>query len=123
MYLFRETVTSILFLLLTGFLLGSCSGETDPRLVSAQRDMDLNPDSILSVLNRMDTTSFTSHDRATYNLLKTQALDKTNNLNDPYPGIDYALEYFNQHGNISEKMMANFYKARPFFLQRIISKP
>ncbi|MDE5806970.1 MAG: hypothetical protein K2H76_02555 [Muribaculaceae bacterium] len=77
--------------------------------------MDLNPDSILTVLDAVDSTEFRGHDRAVYYLLRTQALDKTNSLTDDSSQIDSALAYFNRHGSDSEKMMANFYKGRYYF--------
>lgn len=98
------------FLILLPLLLTGCTEKPDPRLISAQRDMDLNPDSILCVINSIDTTSFGEYNMATYYLILAQALDKTGKLDENYSSIDKSLEYFMFHGNMSEKMMANFYK-------------
>lgn len=105
----HQIIITLFFILLPTILSG-CTEKPDPRLLSAQRDMDLNPDSILCVINSIDTSSFGKYNMATYYLILAQALDKTGKLDENFLGIDQSLKFFTLHGNRSEKMMANFYK-------------
>ncbi|MDE6410198.1 MAG: hypothetical protein K2K81_08165 [Muribaculaceae bacterium] len=105
----RKTIITAITLILHTLLFG-CAEKPDPRLLSAQRDMDLNPDSIANILLAIDTTRLSGQNKATYYLLLTQSLHKSNRLDSDTRQIDMALNYFNQHGDDREKMMANFYK-------------
>ena len=104
-----KTIIAVITLILHTLLFG-CAEKPDPRLLSAQRDMDVNPDSIANVLLTIDTTRLSGHNKATYYLLLTQSLHKSNHLDSNPRQMDFSLNYFNQHGDDREKMMANFYK-------------
>ena len=104
-----KTIITIITLILHTLLFG-CAEKPDPRLLSAQRDMDLNPDSIANVLLTIDTTRLSGYNKAKYYLLLTQSFDKSNRLDNNPDQINTALSYFNRYGNVEERMMANYYK-------------
>ncbi|MDE7414287.1 MAG: hypothetical protein K2N05_10965 [Muribaculaceae bacterium] len=87
----------------------------DSRLSSAQRDMDLNPDSIRRSLESFDKKDFDKYNLALYYLLHTQALDKSNLLSGESFEIDKALLYFKNNNYTKEEMMSEFYKGRCAF--------
>ncbi|MDE6296859.1 MAG: hypothetical protein K2L89_03350, partial [Muribaculaceae bacterium] len=99
-----------LFCVCSSSIITGCSHEHNPILMSVQKDMDLNPDSISDVLLSIDTTKLNKHDKATFILLLTQSLHKSNRLSTDTINIDYALSYFNKQGEDRDKLMANFYK-------------
>ncbi len=98
-----------MFLLCLMSLLSGCSDKPDARLLSAQKDMDINPDSIANKLLSIDTLPLPRHDKALYYLLLTQSLHKSNRLGTDATQINSALDYYIKRGDKWETMMAHFY--------------
>lgn len=107
----RHLPVLIIILLSLSLLCGSCRKGISrmPRLLQADSIMDSRPDSALSILQAIDTTTIsTPADRALYLLLLTQAQVKT----DQPASLDHitrAADYFKDHSGSRQQMLSLYY--------------
>ncbi len=104
-----------LFIVLIGCLFASCiDGSRQLVLLQeAEARMQEHPDSALAILQQVDRTSLRSrYGKARYALLYSQALDKNyiDETNDSL--ILIAVDYYQEHGDEREKMLAYYYLGR-----------
>ncbi len=104
-----------LFIVLIGCLFASCiDGSRQLVLLQeAEARMQEHPDSALAILQQVDRTSLRSrYGKARYALLYSQALDKNyiDGTNDSL--ILIAVDYYQEHGDEREKMLAYYYLGR-----------
>ena len=81
---------------------------------TAERIMETNPDSALSILERIRTSNImmSSSDRALYGLLYFQALDKNSKPLQPDSLITYSLNYYQNSSDKKHLAYCFFYKGR-----------
>ena len=107
----RHLPVFIAIILSLSLLCGSCHNEAAhmPSLVRADSIMDSDPDSALSTLQAIDTTTIsTPADRALYDLLLTQARVKT----DRPASLDLisrAADYYRDHPGPRQRMLSLYY--------------
>ncbi|MDE6360613.1 MAG: hypothetical protein K2L39_05245 [Muribaculaceae bacterium] len=108
----RHLPVFIIILLFLSLLCGSCRKGISrmPRLLQADSIMDSRPDSALSILQAIDTTTIsTPADRALYLLLLTQAeykigIDETDSKN-----IKIAVDYYKNHTNDRRRALQSLF--------------
>jgi len=94
-------------------LLGSCNRETAKVLDEAESCMQAYPDSALSLIRNIDTTTLVRPAmKARFALLHAMALDK-NWIDTTDVGVVMpAVEYYGKHGNTDQKIKAYYYLGR-----------
>lgn len=102
---FRYFLLSIFQLIIFG-----CSGRLDPRLTHIEEAMDVNPDSLICLLESMDPSSFNERSKAEYALLLTRAKFKNHLIVTDDSLISEALDYFQGSRYEKELMMSYYYK-------------
>ncbi|MDE6295085.1 MAG: hypothetical protein K2M03_03385 [Muribaculaceae bacterium] len=87
--------------------------EITKRLNHAERTMDSQPDSALSLLTQIDTTSLkTTGDRAKYALLLSQALDKNYIDTTDFSALQPAIDFYEKNGTPDQRLQTLYYKGR-----------
>ena len=103
--------------IITVCILASCISRTDSMtaliLDDVQTYMDEQPDSALTILQAIDTSSIaTKKIEAKYALLLSQALDKNYIDLQSDSIIAPAARYYQNHGSAEEKLMTLYYRGR-----------
>lgn len=104
--MFKRLLTeSLLFIAV--FAVSACSVRRE--VADLWRDIQEKPDSVLSVLNHLDPSSYRGRTLADYRLLKAMALDKTfvDVASDSLAGP--AAEFYHRHGPSEKEMMSLYY--------------
>lgn len=97
--------------LLLFFCLLSCQTRTSKKLCDIDSQLDEKPDSALFALNQIkESDLFKTKDKAYYALLKSAALDKNyiDVTNDSL--INFAIDYFSNHGKPYNRMRSYYYQ-------------
>lgn len=105
---------SVLFLCIVSSLLG-CQKGISPTLLLQQAEslMETNPDTAYLLLKKADATaSFNRAQRAEWNLLVTQAMDKTYRKHTTDSLIRAAVDYYEQGENPDRLLLAYYYIGR-----------
>jgi hypothetical protein len=82
----------------------------DDILLRAEGLMKTNPDSSLAILNAADslTPNFSLKQKMKYELLLTNAQNKTDAVFTSDSAAKRLVDYYDKHGTANEKMMANY---------------
>lgn len=108
----------LLYIILIGVTLVGCSERREfvEVLDQANNLLDVNPDSALLVLNSLlpNEHDFSKSFRMEYQLLRLQALNKTDALMDTVKTVSEVSDYYKSHGSNHDKMMANYMMGRHF---------
>jgi hypothetical protein len=82
----------------------------DDILLRAEGLMKTNPDSSLAILNAADslTPNFSLKQKMKYELLLTNAQNKTDVVFTSDSAAKRLVDYYDKHGTANEKMMANY---------------
>lgn len=107
---------AFLFILLA-LSLQACRTSSKARILcDVESYIQTQPDSALSTLSLIDTTSLTTPRlRAQYSLLYAMALDKNYIDTTDIRIIRPAVEYFQKHGSARKKMLSYYYEGRILF--------
>ena len=101
--------------LLTVVVLFTCCGSrTMQQLEQLEARIDYVPDSVLSVLNSMESGFLTGEPRALYALLTVRAQDKCDLLTGNDSLITIATNYYGKRGNPERRLFAHFYAGRVY---------
>lgn len=91
----------------------SCSRHECRRLLDAERLMESHPDSALSILESISSSSLKSEqDQALYGLLLTQALDKNHRSLSNDSLISRSVNYYKLRGDALKQILSNYYQGR-----------
>lgn len=114
----RGTVIAILatvLLTITGCSRPEHPARSDGRLDLADDLMESRPDSALTVLSSIDTTSLADDgEKARYALLMSMALDKNYIDTSNFDILQPAIDYYSTHGTPDEKLRTFYYQGRIF---------
>lgn len=112
----RGTVIAILataLLTITGCSRPEHPARSDGRLDLADDLMESRPDSALTVLSSIDTTSLADDgEKARYALLMSMALDKNYIDTTNFDILQPAIDYYPTHGTPDEKLRTFYYQGR-----------
>lgn len=112
----RGTVIAILatvLLTITGCSRPEDPARSDGRLDLADDLMESRPDSALTVLSSIDTTSLADDgEKARYALLMSMALDKNYIDTTNFDILQPAIDYYPTHGTPDEKLRTFYYQGR-----------
>lgn len=112
----RGTVIAILatvLLTITGCSRPDRPARSDGRLDLADNLMESRPDSALTVLSSIDTTSLADDgEKARYALLMSMALDKNYIDTTNFDILQPAIDYYPTHGTPDEKLRTFYYQGR-----------
>lgn len=104
-------ILSVIFVFAAGCDHKSDSIQTD--LDTAELLMESHPDSALSILNSIHTSSITSQSQlARYALLKSMALDKNYIDTTKFDVLQPAIDYYLKKGSPDEKLRTYYYQGR-----------
>ncbi len=109
----KHLIYAIIIFVLT---ISSCTSPAEGDLMRAEMLIDSIPERSLEILDSIDEKDLnTSHSRALYCLLKTQALDKTTD-DFSYDSIcKVAVNYFAENTDTYHKILAYFYSGKVLF--------
>ena len=93
-------------------LFSGCSLSLNDNLNRLDGRVSEQPDSVLTVIEKMDTVHFTSREKARLALLKCKALDMKNALGTDETIAMNTVRYFRKHGPKKHLMQSMFYMAR-----------
>jgi tetratricopeptide (TPR) repeat protein len=101
------------YFILAIILLASCTPSSNMKTLN---DVDAiiegRPDSALTVLRGMDTSSFSKSEKAKYALLISMAFDKNYTDTTTFDVLQPAIEYYYKHGSDVDRMRTLYYKGR-----------
>ena len=101
--------------LLTVVVLFTCCGSrTMQQLEQLETRIDHVPDSVLSVLNSMESGFLTGEPRALHALLTVRAQDKCDLLTGNDSLITIATNYYGKRGNPERRLFAHIYAGRVY---------
>jgi tetratricopeptide (TPR) repeat protein len=103
-----------LLLGVVSIMLIGCGNNTMRSLEQLETRIDHVPDSVLSVLNSMESGFLTGEPRALYALLTVRAQDKCDLLTGNDSLITIATNYYSKHGNPERRLFAHFYAGRVY---------
>lgn len=103
-----------LLLGVVSIMLIGCGNNTMRSLEQLETRIDHVPDSVLSVLNSMESGFLTGEPRALYALLTVRAQDKCDLLTGNDSLITIATNYYGKRGNLERRLFAHFYAGRVY---------
>lgn len=109
-----QTIICIMLTVLVSIVI-SCSGNSaiDSKLTDAEEVMNQFPDSALTILRGIDTSTLKSKaEQARYSLLMSQTLDKNYIDTTTFDILQPAIDYFLRKGSADEKLRTYYYQGR-----------
>jgi tetratricopeptide (TPR) repeat protein len=103
-----------LLLGVVSIMLIGCGNNTMRSLEQLETRIDHVPDSVLSVLNSMESGFLTGEPRALYALLTVRAQDKCDLLTGNDSLITIATNYYGKRGNLERRLFAHIYAGRVY---------
>lgn len=112
--MFKSTTRLILFIMLSSVLMTllCCSRHSKvwEELDLAEKLMDVNPDSAIIIIERIDTSALKDDEEsARYALLKSMALDKNYIDTTSFDILQPAIDYYLEKGSADERLRTLYY--------------